>query len=208
MARADLAGRINPAGAMSGDHGGGSFRRILVPVDAFGHSSDALSLATSLSLAEAAMLRIVHVRIFDPPVRGSGRFYPQSSQEATDVLEKAAAIAWARGANSSGVVVDAQRALVAQAISDAGWDWNADLIVLARRSRVDHQPAASRQHRRSGHAAGNVPGPDSPARPPMTPQVAAAMTVTQFVSASPYGRALDAAVLAAFSPEVSSHVSH
>jgi len=136
MARGELADGIEATGAWSGHDGGPSFRRILVPVDAFGRSSGALALATRLCLADAGKLRIVHVRVFDPPVKGTGRFYPESSEDATAVLERAAAGAWARGAKASGVVVDCQRGLVAQAISDAGQDFNAELIVLARRSRL------------------------------------------------------------------------
>jgi hypothetical protein len=49
--------------------------------------------------------------------RAAGRFYPESSQEATAVLESAAARAWARGAKASGIVVDAPRGLVAQVMA-------------------------------------------------------------------------------------------
>ena len=135
MARADLDFGTNPAGTAPGDGGGGPFRRILVPVDACGHSDRALTLATSVCLAGAGLLRLVHVRVFDAPVRGAGRFYPESSHDATLVLADAAARAWARGAKASGLVVDAQRGLEAQAICDACRDWKADLIVLARRPR-------------------------------------------------------------------------
>jgi nucleotide-binding universal stress UspA family protein len=136
MARADLVGGIDATGAWPGHGGERSFQRILVPVDAYGRCDRALSLATSLCLAGTGLLRIVHVRVFDPAVKGAGRFYAESSLDATLLLENAAARAWARGAKASGVVVEAQRRLVAQAISEAGRSWNADLIVLARRPRL------------------------------------------------------------------------
>ena len=136
MARADLGDGINATGAWPGHGGERSFQRILVPVDAYGRSDRALTVATSLSLAGAGLLRIVHVRVFDPRVKGAGRFYPESSEDATLLLENAAVRAWTGGAKASGVVVEAQRGLVAQAISDAGRYWNADLIVLARRPRL------------------------------------------------------------------------
>jgi nucleotide-binding universal stress UspA family protein len=136
MARAGLVPWTNPAGTSPGEGGGGPFRRILVPVGADGHSDRAVSLAASICLADSGELRIIHVRVFDPAVRGTGRFYPESSQEATMVLASATARAWACGAKASGVVIDAQRGLVARMICDACRDWKADLIVLARTPRL------------------------------------------------------------------------
>jgi nucleotide-binding universal stress UspA family protein len=115
--------------------GGGDMRRILVPVDPDGYSGAALAQAVSLCTAMTGQIRVVHVRIFDPPLRSCGRFYPQSSQQATDLLEQAVATAWAGGARASGVVVEAQRTQVAQAISAAARDWNAGLIVMGHRPR-------------------------------------------------------------------------
>jgi hypothetical protein len=95
MGRADLVHGIDPAAATPADSGDRTFWRILVPVDAFNHSCDALTLATGLCRADAGQLRIVHVRMFDPPVKGTGRFYTESSQDATVVVEQAVARAWA-----------------------------------------------------------------------------------------------------------------
>lgn len=115
--------------------GGGDARRILVPVDPDGCSGAALAQAVSLSTAIGGQIRVVHVRIFDPPLRSCSRFFPQSSQEATDLLEQAVAAAWAGGARASGVVVEAPRTMVARAILAAASDWNPGLIVMAHRPR-------------------------------------------------------------------------
>lgn len=115
--------------------GGGDVRRILVPVDADGYSGAALAQAVALCTAMAGQIRVVHVRIFDPPVRSCSRFFPQTSQQATDLLERAVSTAWAGGARASGVVVEAQRTMVAQAICAAAQDWNAGLIVMGHRPR-------------------------------------------------------------------------
>jgi nucleotide-binding universal stress UspA family protein len=120
----------------AGAGGGDSFRRILVPVDTAGLAAPAVAAATRLSLAVGGEMRIVHVRIYDPPARGCGRFYPESSADALAVLESAVACAWSRGAQASGEVVHAQRSRAAGAICAAAASWSADVIVLARRPRL------------------------------------------------------------------------
>jgi nucleotide-binding universal stress UspA family protein len=115
--------------------GGGALRRILVPVDGLGHSARALALAEQVSSAVGGELRVVHCRVFDPPVRTTGRFYVESSSAATAVVERALTGAWSSGCRASGIVVEAERTLVAQAICQAASDWSADLIILARRPR-------------------------------------------------------------------------
>jgi len=80
-------------------------------------------------------LCLVHVRIWDPLPRGSGRFYAETSEEATAVLEKALVQVWEREREASGVVVDAERSLTAAAIVAEASAWGADVIVMAQRPR-------------------------------------------------------------------------
>jgi nucleotide-binding universal stress UspA family protein len=115
--------------------GGGSVKRILVPVDARGLSAAALGLAARLCSETQGTLRIVHVRLFDPPVRNTGRFYPETSEAATAVLDSAVSSAWRCGTTASGVVVEATRRHLAEAICAAATNWNADVIVMSRRPR-------------------------------------------------------------------------
>jgi nucleotide-binding universal stress UspA family protein len=112
---------------------GGSLQRILVPVDAGGRAADALALAARLSCALDGAVRVVHVRIFDPPVRGTGRFYPESSADADAVVEHAVLDTWACGSRASGEVVVAERSRLGRAIVSAAEGWQAGVIVLARR---------------------------------------------------------------------------
>jgi|SRR5215472_13532413 len=127
---ASLSGSgLNPAGY------GGSLRRIVVPVDGQPGSITAVALAARLCVATGGELLVVHVRIYDPPVRGSGRFFPESSEAATSVLDNAVSAAWPFGARACGVVVDAPRRQTAAAISRTARGWKADAIVLARPAR-------------------------------------------------------------------------
>jgi nucleotide-binding universal stress UspA family protein len=121
--------------AASADHDGSSLRRIFVPVDAAGHAADALALAARLSCALNGAVRVVHVRIFDPSVRGSGRFYPESSSDAEAVVQHAVLDAWACGSRATGEVVVAERSRLSRAIVSAAESWQAGVIVLARRPR-------------------------------------------------------------------------
>ncbi len=115
--------------------GGGSLRRILVPVDSFGHCASALALGARLACDIGGELRVVHVRAFDPPVRSTGRFYVESSSDATAVIDGAVTRAWRSGCRASGTVLEAERPLIARAICEAASAWQADVIVLARRPR-------------------------------------------------------------------------
>jgi potassium-transporting ATPase ATP-binding subunit len=56
--------------------GGGSLQRMLVPVSTPGDSAAALALAARACTAVGGILRVVRVRLFFPPVRGTGPFYP------------------------------------------------------------------------------------------------------------------------------------
>jgi nucleotide-binding universal stress UspA family protein len=125
-----------PASGLPVTGGGASLRRILVPVDPFGRCVAALTLASRLSLTAGGMLRLVHVRAWDPPTRaGIGRFYLQTSGEATALLDTALTGLWACGAAASGVVVDAPRKQTAAAIAAEASSWRADAVVVTRRRR-------------------------------------------------------------------------
>lgn len=113
---------------------GGSMQRILVPVDATGRAADAVALAR-MSCAVNGTVRLVHVRIFDPPVRNFGRFFPESRDDAAAVVEGALLAAWAWVSKATGDVVIAERSRVAQAIVTAARNWDSGVIVMARRPR-------------------------------------------------------------------------
>jgi nucleotide-binding universal stress UspA family protein len=117
------------------DGGGGSLRRILVPVDSFGNCTSALATGARLACAIGGELRVVHIRAFDPPLRNAGRFYVESSSDATAVIDRAVTGAWQSGCRASGVVLDAERSAIARTICKAASDWKADVIILARRPR-------------------------------------------------------------------------
>jgi nucleotide-binding universal stress UspA family protein len=120
---------------MYADNSGASFRRVLVPVDLFGATANALSLAARMGCATGGPLRLVHVLIWDPPVRGGGRFYPETSEEAINVLDNAMRFVWARGAEATGMILEAQRSQMAAAIITEASQWSADVIVLSARPR-------------------------------------------------------------------------
>jgi len=122
-----------PGGAAR--YGGGSPQRMLVPVRDPGGSAAALTLAAQACAAVNGALRVVHIRVWDPPVRSCSRFYPESSAQATTVIEQALTGVWPLGVRASGVVIDAQRSLLATAIAAAARDWGAGVIVLTRRPR-------------------------------------------------------------------------
>lgn len=117
--------------------GGKRLQRILVPVDPFGRAGQALALAARLSAAVDGQLRLVHVRMWDPAAKGGGgRFYFQTSEQATAVLEKALTSVWRTGVTASGVVVDARRAQLASAIAAEAHSWGAEAMVVTRRRRT------------------------------------------------------------------------
>ena len=94
-----------------------SFRRILVPVRAPGEAAEALAVAARVCSAINGVLRLVHVRIYDPPLRGAGRFYPETAGEAAAVLDEALLTPWASGLRAATAVVNAPRGQVAAAIA-------------------------------------------------------------------------------------------
>lgn len=115
--------------------GGQSLQRILVPVGSSGQADRALALAAQFSAGVGGQLRLVHVRMWDPPLKGTGRFYPETSLQATEVLEKALTGVWAYGVPASGVIVDAARSRMARAIAAEAYAWRAEVMVVARRRR-------------------------------------------------------------------------
>jgi nucleotide-binding universal stress UspA family protein len=135
MRHAEIVAGKSASSATPRDGGGGSVKRILVPVDARGLSAAALALAIQLCSETEGTLQVVHVRFFDPPVRNCSRFYPETSEAATAVLDNAVSRAWRSGTRASGVVIEAKRARVAQAICTAAASWNADVIVMTLRPR-------------------------------------------------------------------------
>ena len=127
---------IPPTHAGSGG-GGLPFQRICVAVGPDGQEDKTLAAAASFCAAAGGRLRVVHVRMWDPAVHGGGgRFYLETSQEATAVLERALASVWARGVAASGVVVDAPRQRLTRSIAVQARAWRAEVLVVARRPRT------------------------------------------------------------------------
>jgi len=127
---------IPPTHAGSGG-GGLPFQRICVPVGPGGQEDKTLAAAASLCAATGGRLRVVHVRMWDPAVRGGGgRFFLETSEEATAILERALASVWARGVAASGVVVEAPRQRLTRAIALSARAWSAEVLVVARRPRT------------------------------------------------------------------------
>jgi nucleotide-binding universal stress UspA family protein len=110
-----------------------SFRRILVPIRLAGDAAETLAVAARVCCSTNGVLRLLHVRIFDPPLRGTGRFYPQTATEAAAVLDEALLMVWGFGLRATPVVVNAPRDGVASAIAGYASTWPADVIVMTRR---------------------------------------------------------------------------
>jgi len=122
-----------PGTGQAGD--GGRPPRVLVPVRSPGEAYQTLTVAARLCCSAGGMLRLVHVRIFDPPVRGCGRFFPETAADAAAVLDEAQLTVWACGLRAGTAVVTAPRGEVEAAIAGQASAWPADLIVLTRRPR-------------------------------------------------------------------------
>jgi len=137
MSRHSETGISRPAVGPRAVGGGQPLKRIFVPVDAFGQADRALGLAARFGIASGGQLRVVHVRMWDPPAKGGwGRFYYETSEQATAVLDKALTSVWAYGVPASGVVVDAARPQVACVIVAEAHSWGAEVVVVARRPRT------------------------------------------------------------------------
>jgi nucleotide-binding universal stress UspA family protein len=113
--------------------GRSGFRRILVPVRSASDADETLAIAARACTATNGLLQLVHVRIYDPPMRGAGRFYPQTRTEAEAVPDEALPMAWAHGFRATTAVVAAPRGEVASAIARQASAWQADMIVMTRR---------------------------------------------------------------------------
>ena len=112
---------------------GPSFRRILVPIRLAGDAAETLAVAARICHSANGVLRLLHVRIFDPPLRGAGRFYPQTASEAAAVLDEALLMVWGFGLRATPVVMHAPRDEVASAIAQEAATWPADVVVMTRR---------------------------------------------------------------------------
>ena len=112
---------------------GPSFRRILVPIRLAADAAETLAVAARVCWSTKGMLRLLHVRIYDPPLRGAGRFYPQTRSEAAAVPDEALPMVWAYGLQATTAVVDAPRGEIAAAIARQASQWRADVIVMTRR---------------------------------------------------------------------------
>lgn len=115
----------------SGD--GQSLRRVLVPIGLAANASQTLAVAACVCHSANGLVRLVHVRVYDPPLRNSGRFYPQTKDEAAAVTDEALLMAWGYGLRATTAVVAAPRAEVAAAIARQASAWQADMIVMTRR---------------------------------------------------------------------------
>jgi len=120
------------------DGGESSFRRILIPVRSPSESAEALAVGARVCRSTInGVLRLIHIRIYDPPMRGCpGRFYPETVAEAAAMVDEALLIVWGSGAQASTSVMDAPRGEVAAAIVQHASAWRADVIVLTRRRRL------------------------------------------------------------------------
>jgi universal stress protein A len=116
---------------------GPSSWRILVPVRSPDESAEALALAASLwSGTISSALRLVHVRMFEPPApRCPGRFYLETVSEAQALLDDALLLVWGSGAQATTALASAPRGGVGDAIATFASRWRADVIVLTRRRR-------------------------------------------------------------------------
>jgi nucleotide-binding universal stress UspA family protein len=112
---------------------GPSFRRILVPIRLTDDAGEALAVAARICCLTNGVLRLVHVRIYDPPMRGSGRFYPETASQAEAIPDEALPMVWAYGLQATTAAVDAPRREVAAAIARHASAWGADVIVMTRR---------------------------------------------------------------------------
>jgi nucleotide-binding universal stress UspA family protein len=97
---------------------GPSIRRVLVPVRSPGKAAEALGVATRVCRDTNAVLRLVHVRVYDPPMtRCPGRFYPESRADAEALLDEALVAVWRGGGRASTALVDAPRGNEAEALA-------------------------------------------------------------------------------------------
>jgi nucleotide-binding universal stress UspA family protein len=116
-----------------GSGGASSFRRILVPIRFADEAANTLAVAARICASTNGVLRVLHVRVFDPPVRGTGRFYPETVAVSVARADEALPLMWRYGVSATTAVVEAQRGDVAAAIARQAAIWPADVIVMTRR---------------------------------------------------------------------------
>ena len=115
--------------------GGSRTSRILVPAATPGQGAAAIDAVGRL-FPEGAVLRLLHVRMFEPPMpRCPGRLYLETAEEAAAVLDDILPAAWTAGLPVSTVIVEAQRRDVATVIAVQALTWGAAAIALTRRPR-------------------------------------------------------------------------
>jgi nucleotide-binding universal stress UspA family protein len=105
-------------------------RRVLVPVDSLGQNRSALVMALRICATTGAVLRLVHVRLWDRMPRGGGRYFLETSRKASDALDASLFFAWRTGAEASGVVLDAARPRMAEVLLTEAARWHADTMIL------------------------------------------------------------------------------
>jgi nucleotide-binding universal stress UspA family protein len=132
--RSDIT--IDAPGTGQGGRGGRPVRRILVPVGLSRGSAETLAVAAQVAGATGGQLRLLHVRLYDPPMpRCPGRFYPYTAAEAAAVLDEAMLTVWGFGVPATSAVVEAPRDELAAAIAAQAAAWSADVIAMTRRPR-------------------------------------------------------------------------
>jgi nucleotide-binding universal stress UspA family protein len=137
MSATDELERAGPDTDVQAGGGGPSFRRVFVPVRAADEAAETLAVAARVCSTVNGAMRLVHVRIYDPPLRGAGRFYPETVGEATAILDEALLTVWTCGSlRATTAVVDAPRGEVGPAVAQLASGWGADVIVLTRRPRL------------------------------------------------------------------------
>ncbi len=110
-----------------------SFRRILVPIRQASEAAQTLAVAARICCSTNGTLRLVHVRIFDPPMRSAGRFFPETRSEAAAIPDEALPMVWSYGLRATTAVVNAPRGEIGAAIAQQAAAWHADVIVMSRR---------------------------------------------------------------------------
>jgi nucleotide-binding universal stress UspA family protein len=84
----------------------------------------------------------VHVRTWDEHPPSAGRYYTETSEQATALLDKAVCGVWDEGLEASGIVLDANRPQAARAVVEEASTWGADVIVLTKPARRLPNPLA------------------------------------------------------------------
>jgi nucleotide-binding universal stress UspA family protein len=111
--------------------GGRPDLRLLVTVQSLSRAHNALLLAARFAGVFEASLRLVHLRLWDRVPQTGGRFYPESSLAATEVVDAALEQMWRAGASASGIVLDAPRAGLADAVVAEADEWGADVLMVS-----------------------------------------------------------------------------